>query len=423
MTPTRLLPLLAATLALAAPAPGARGQDRPLALKGATIETVGEAGRIESGAIVLRDGKVERVGVLGEVEIPEDARVEDASGMTIMPGVVEPAYPFQVPGSPSTSGTRTIIIGGRVITLGGSSPTRSPTFTRVADSFDPFRADFDPLLRSGLTHLDLVPPDYGQTAVVRITPDDPDAMVVERDGRLYVSVSNSTASLDVVRKGLEATRRDASGGGRGGSPGDRSARPGGPPSSGPSSSGSARDLWDAVAEGKAPLLADAGNAAAILYLLDALEDFEGVKVALIASGADVYRTLDRLSDRGGVTLLLRPTVDTMPDNRDRINLPRIAHEAGLDLAFTQGGNRFGLLESQDTPLFDVGYLIATGLPREVALEALTATPADLIGQGDALGRLERDKAASLLVFYGDPFDPYSRLRTVIIAGRTVYETD
>ncbi|QDV34536.1 amidohydrolase family protein [Tautonia plasticadhaerens] len=433
MTPTRLLPLLAATLALAAPAPGARGQDRPLALKGATIETVGEAGRIETGVIVLRDGKIERVGPIDEVEIPEDARVEDASGMTIMPGVVEPAYPFQVPGESSSSGTRTIIIGGRVITLGGSSPTRSPIFTRVADSFDPFRADFDALLRSGLTHLDLVPPDYGQTAVVRITPDDPDGMLVERDGRLYVSVSNSTASLDVVRKGLEATKPDAPGGGRGRPDGPTgrgrsggdgaSGRPGGPPSPGSSSADSSRDLWKAVAEGKAPLLADAGNAAAILYLLDAIEDFEDVEVALIASGSDVYRTLDRLSGRGGVTLLLRPTIDTMPDNRDRINLPRIAHEAGLDLAFSQGGNRFGLLSAQDTPLFDVGYLIATGLPREVALEALTARPADLIGQGDALGRLEEGKAASLLVFDGDPFDPYSRLRTVIIAGRTVYETD
>jgi hypothetical protein len=433
VTATRLLLLLAATVPLAAPPGAARAQDRPIAIKGATIETVGKLGCIEAGVIVLRDGKIEHVGPLGEVEIPEDARVRDASGMTLMPGVVEPAYPFQVPGGPSSpSGTRTIIIGGRVITLGGSSPTRSPTFTRVADSFDPFRADFDPLLRSGLTHLDLIPPDYGQAAVVRIIPDDPDAMLVEQDGRLYVSVSNSTASLDVVRKGLEATKRAASGGrerpsgqpDRGGStPPGTTDRPGGDPSSRSSSPDSSRDLWGAVAGGKAPLLVDASNAAAILYLLDAIKEFKEARIALIASGADVYRTLDRLAYREGLTLLLRPTIDTMPDNRDRINLPRIAHEAGLEIAFTQGGNRFGLLSAQDTPLFDIGYLVATGLPRDVALEALTALPADLIGQGDSLGRLEQGKSASLLIFDGDPLDPYSRLRTVIIAGRTVYETD
>jgi imidazolonepropionase-like amidohydrolase len=432
VTSTRLLLLLAATVPLAAPPGAAWAQDRPLAIKGATIETVGKLGRIEAGVIVLRDGKIELVGPADEVEIPEDARVHDASGMTLMPGVVEPAYPFQVPGgSSSSSGTRTIIIGGRVITLGGSAPTRPPTFTRVADSFDPFRADYDPLLRSGLTHLDLIPPDYGQAAVVRIIPDDPDAMVVEQDGRLYVSVSNSTASLDVVRKGLEATRRAASGGrerssgapDRGGTAGTGTVRPGGDPSTRSSSSDPSRDLWRAVAEGKAPLLVDASNAAAILYLLDATEEFKDVKIALIASGADVYRTLDRLADREGLTLLLRPTIDTMPDNRDRINLPRIAHEAGLEIAFTQGGNRFGLLSAQDTPLFEIGYLVATGLPRDVALKALTALPADLIGQGDSLGRLEQGKSASLLVFDGDPLDPYSRLRTVIIAGRTVYEID
>ncbi|RUL86452.1 amidohydrolase family protein [Tautonia sociabilis] len=427
MTQPRIAPLpLLATLAIAAAPPASWGQDRPLALKGATIETVGPAGRIETGVIVLRDGTIEAVGPVDQVEIPEDARVVDASGRTIMPGIVEPAYPYGGDVGSSSSGRRTVVINGRVIVLGGSSPTRSPSFTRVADGLDPFRTDFAPLLRSGLTLLNLIPADYGQAAVVRITPEDPEAMVVEEDGRLYVAVSNSTASLDVVRKGLEAANRPGGGNRSGAGSGSGSGRSGRGPSSSSSNSGasgSARELWKAVAEGKVPLIADAANAAAILYLLEALEEAKDVRLALIASGPDVCRTLDRLADRPKLTLLLRPAIDTEPDNRNLVNVPRLVHEEGIEFAFVQGSDRFGLLSTQDSPLFHVAYLVATGLPREKALAALTARPAELIGQGDALGSLEEGKSASLLVFDGDPLDPYSRLRTVIIAGRTVYETE
>lgn len=421
MTPNRLAPLLAATLLIAAPAPPARGQDRPLALKGAAIETVAEAGRIDRGVVVLRGGTIEAVGLIGEVEIPEDAFVVDAAGRTIMPGIVEPAF------SPRGAGggaTRTVIIGDQVVTVGGSSPTRTPSFTRAADLFDPYRSDFAPLLRSGLTHLDLVPPDYGRAAVVRVTPEEPESMVVERDGCLYVSVSNATPSLEVVRRGLESARRAGSGGrgsaDRGQGQGQAQGRPGGGPQA---TSDPSRELWREVVEGKAPLIVDAANAAAILYLLDALGEFDEVKLALIASGRDAYLTIDRLADRGAVTMVLRPSIDTKPENRDRINVPRIVHERGIGLAFTQGGGRSALRSGQDAPLFEVGYLIATGLPRGAALEALTRRPAELIGLGDSLGSIEPGKSASLLVFDGDPFDPYGRLCTVIIEGRTVYETD
>ncbi|MEW4570816.1 amidohydrolase family protein [Tautonia sp. JC769] len=425
MTSHRLAPLLGAALVLAALPVPTRGQDRPLALKGATIETVGEAGRIESGVIVLRDGKIEAVGPPDEVTIPEEARVIDASGRTIMPGIVEPALSAR--GSLS-GGSGTVIIGNQVVTIGGSSSSRAPSFSKAADLFDPYRTNFEPLLRSGLTYLDLLPPDYGQTAVVRILPDDPDAAILEREGRLMLSLSNSTPTLDLLRESLEGARGSGSSG-QGQRGADRngseqgSSRQQGSGSGSGSSSNPSRDLWRAVVEGKAPLIVDAGNAASILYLLEAIKEDDKVQVALIASGRDVMLTLDQLADRPGLTLVLRPTVDTMPQNRDRINVPRIVQERGIDLAFTQGFSRAALQSGQDTPLFDVAYLIATGLPRDEALKALTSRPADLIGKGDSLGRIEPGKSASLLIFEGDPFDPYSRLRTVILEGKTVYETD
>ena len=57
-----------------------------VAFTGATIETMGEAGRLENATIVVSDGKITEVGT--DVEIPDDARVVSMSGKTIMPGIV-----------------------------------------------------------------------------------------------------------------------------------------------------------------------------------------------------------------------------------------------------------------------------------------------------------------------------------------------
>src|SRR5688572_14928077 len=56
-------------------------------LKGARILTVGPAGTIESGSILVRGGKIEAVGK--DVEAPAGVATIDAAGLTIMPGIID----------------------------------------------------------------------------------------------------------------------------------------------------------------------------------------------------------------------------------------------------------------------------------------------------------------------------------------------
>ena len=77
--------------------------------------------------------------------------------------------------------------------------------------------------------------------------------------------------------------------------------------------------------------------------------------------------------------------------------------------------------SQDAPLVPVAFLVKAGLPRDVALAALTKNPAKLLGMEASHGWLEPGKLANLLVFDGDPLDPASRLERVFVEGRQVYE--
>ncbi len=63
-------------------------QERPQVFDGATLLPIGAA-PIENGVMVVHDGIIAAVGEAGEVDIPADAAVRDASGKVIMPGLVD----------------------------------------------------------------------------------------------------------------------------------------------------------------------------------------------------------------------------------------------------------------------------------------------------------------------------------------------
>ena len=75
-----------------------------VAYTGATIETMGEAGRLENATIVVSDGKITEVGT--DVEIPDDARLVSMAGKTIMPGIVDPYHVYK---STAPNNVRTVV--------------------------------------------------------------------------------------------------------------------------------------------------------------------------------------------------------------------------------------------------------------------------------------------------------------------------
>src|SRR5262245_18795855 len=107
---------LALAFLLASVAPAA-AQEPAVAYTNATIETAGKAGRIDRGTLLLRGGKVEAVG--SGIKIPDDAQVQDASGKTIMPGILDPFREVSIAAATAVAGPRTIVIGGRTLNLPG----------------------------------------------------------------------------------------------------------------------------------------------------------------------------------------------------------------------------------------------------------------------------------------------------------------
>lgn len=68
--------------------PGGEGAE-PVALVGGMLLDGYEAPPIQRGAVLVRGDTIVDVGRMGEVEIPDDARVIDTSGRTMLPGLID----------------------------------------------------------------------------------------------------------------------------------------------------------------------------------------------------------------------------------------------------------------------------------------------------------------------------------------------
>ncbi|HEY6988723.1 MAG TPA: amidohydrolase family protein [Bryobacteraceae bacterium] len=69
--------------------------------------------------------------------------------------------------------------------------------------------------------------------------------------------------------------------------------------------------------------------------------------------------------------------------------------------------------------FEAAQAAAFGLPRDVALKALTINSAEILGVGDRLGSIEKGKLGDLILTDGDPLEARTNIKQMFIAGREV----
>src|SRR6266704_2751483 len=84
----RTLTVLGMTILICVVLPGSASSQQAIVLKGGKLLTVSH-GTIENGVLVIENGKITAVGSVAEVKIPANARVQDVSGMTVYPGLID----------------------------------------------------------------------------------------------------------------------------------------------------------------------------------------------------------------------------------------------------------------------------------------------------------------------------------------------
>lgn len=65
--------------------------------------------------------------------------------------------------------------------------------------------------------------------------------------------------------------------------------------------------------------------------------------------------------------------------------------------------------------------VANGMDKDIALRAITLTPAEILGVADRIGSLEAGKDADIVILSGHPLDTFTQVEMVLIEGKTVYE--
>lgn len=381
-----------------------------LAITGARLETLGKAGTIENGTILIRDGKIVELGK--SVDIPIAARVIDGSGKTITPGFVDPYYVVGIGRNVRASEARTVVFNGRTFTIGGGTPAIATTFAKVSDGLDVTELDWEIARRSGLTTLHLVTGGFAQGAVAEMAPEY--VKLRQPEAGLLVTVTNDSNSLKVLKSGLEA-KKESRGGGR-----PAAGARGGSGASGGSRSSPAESLWEAVREGKELAFVNVNNAAAILHVNQQRKEMPKANIALIASGGDTFLALGSV-DATDFSFILSPSIDLVPNSQNRVNVPQMLADKKATFAFSLSLGQSDFRSQQEAPLFAVAMLVRAGLDAETALKALTIVPAKMIGMEKEIGTLEVDKRANLIMFDGKPLEATSAIEKVIVEGEVVYE--
>ncbi|HEV2615069.1 MAG TPA: amidohydrolase family protein [Candidatus Acidoferrales bacterium] len=390
------------------------------AIKGARIFTLAGA-PIDNGTVVIRDGKIAAVGA--DVAIPEGAKVIDATGLQVYPGMFDPVTQI---GLEEVSAVNATI-----------DTTETGEFNPDVVAATAFNADSSHVgvtRAAGITEVLTVPGSLGgfgrggsviggEASAVHLGGWNINDMVIRRDAGMELTwPSIQTGSFDFstftftqrpyaeAKKDYEkkvdqlddlfdAARHYAEAKEKG------------------NADNFSRDLkFDAlmpVVEGKEPLIVVAFKARDIR---NAVEFCQKQKVRMILAGAsEAWKTIDLLK-KDNIPVIIGPVL-TMPQSEDdpydsEYAMPGQLYAAGIKIAFGSFNTSF----SRRLPQY-AGTAVGYGLPEDAALKAVTLNAAQMLGLGDQLGTIEPGKVANIVVTNGDLLELRTQVKYLFIKGQ------
>ena len=136
---------------------------------------------------------------------------------------------------------------------------------------------------------------------------------------------------------------------------------------------------------------------------------------IVFGGHEAYKTIDALVARKAPVVFTAQTDDQLigSERTDLFwNTPGKLDEAGISVCLAGG-------DLLDRARFAVRY----GLDADSALAAITTRPAQLLGQGDSLGRVAADYQADLIALSGSPLEFTTNIQWVMVNGKIHQASD
>jgi imidazolonepropionase-like amidohydrolase len=375
-----------------------RAQGDAILVRGGTIHTATGA-PINNGSVLIQAGKIVAVGA--NVSAPAGARIIDATGKTVIPGMVD----------------NHSHIGAKSTDLNDSPMLIGPQH-RFLDALDWNDPDFQDAVEGGVTTI-VTGPGSGENvsgmAVVIKTfgTDYTKRMLLEKGGMKFAMGPKGRSRYPATAMGVAASLRQyliktqeymaAQ------KKWEDDGKKGNPP---------ARDLgYEAMADvltKKTYVRAHVHAATDIMTLLRLKDEF-GFELTLHHS-TEAYKVAQEVAKRG-VTAVVLPLGDRIGLSDDAMAGPYQLWKAGVKIAM-----------HTDAPVISQKWLrlcaalaMRYGIPDEEALKMVTSNAAEIARVSDRVGTIATGKDADLVIFNGPWYEPRSRIDFVIGDGQVIYD--
>jgi imidazolonepropionase-like amidohydrolase len=410
-----LLALPAPLLARAAKSPEVAAEPSPVILiQNATILTASH-GTIERGSILIKDGKIAEVGA--SVKAPKDAQVIDASGLFVMPGIIDCHSHIAVDGSVNE----------------GSISVSS--IVNIADVLNPDDVDIYRDLAGGVTVANVLHGSAnaigGQTIVIKLRWGQPASKLPFEGAMPGIKFalgenpkrSNSrgrAARYPATRMGVEETIRGAFVEARDykaawdlynkrSAAGEKNLIP------------PRRDLrldpLVEVLEGKRYVHSHCYREDEILMLLRVAKEF-GFKVRTFQHVLEGYKVADEIAASGAGASTFSDWWAYKVEAYDAIpyNAALMTRRGVLVSVNSDDAGEATHLNQEAAKSIKFG-----GLSHDEALKLVTLNPAIQLGIEKRVGSIDVGKDADLAIYNHDPLSDYAVVQKTLIDGRIYFD--
>lgn len=158
---------------------------------------------------------------------------------------------------------------------------------------------------------------------------------------------------------------------------------------------------------------------AVFFTEEARREGLGSIKLIVDSAAEAWRE-PQLLVRSGAAVVL-PPFPPQGRTRDQAFLPIGAAKELIDLGIPVALSSHGAADAESRLDRQAGLAMRGGMTRAEALEAVTLTPARMMGVEDRVGSIRVGRDADLVLWNGEPFELTSRIVGVLVDGKLVLD--
>lgn len=382
-------------------------QDTILIKNGTIVPVVGKI--TENGSLLIQKGKIVKIGT--NISAPSDAKIIDAKGMYVYPGMVALMTAIGVSGYPGA--------GNDQNEIGVVTPQMDPYM-----AFNPADNSFDVTRIGGVTTVHTTSGSRnvitGKSIVVNLDGTLPSDMVIQKytaqifnvrakERNKYPSTLSGTVTL--IKDKLYQAKLYA----------EKMKKPM-EKSEGNKDTQQKRDLeMEAlvpVVTGKVRAIFVTNNEVTLRNAISIIKEYK--LKGIVQASRGIHKFVDELAKEKIPVLWAGST--TTPQRWEPFDLyyrtAGMLAEKGVMFTFITGGMGGNSSNVRNLP-FPAALSVAHGLSEEEAIKALTINPAKILGVDDMVGSLEVGKVANVVIWSESPIQMRSKIHSVIIKGNII----